>query len=187
MIQFLLIAFLSRCRLRLSLSSIRRSFLNYSITRICSDVVDSPLGIAQLLADGTLFSLSIEICQSTILSLFQCKASKLLAMLVSGEQLLPACRHLLLCTLELLGAAIQILLKLLFVQTFDNNSSSGHISGNSRLSMLVNCIRPTRLAIATSSCTLAKLLLSLWHLPFVGQSNIRWQIVSSLRQSNVRW
>ena len=88
---------------------------------ICSDIVDSSLGIVQLCVDGTLFPLGIEMCQSTILPPFLCKASKPLAMLFSGEQLLLGCRHLLLCTLELLGVAIQPLLKLLFVQMFDNN------------------------------------------------------------------
>ncbi len=90
---------------------------------ICSDIIDSPLGIVQLCMDGTLFPLGIELCQSTILLSFLYKASKLLAMLLSGEQLLPGCRHLLLCTLELLGVEIHSLLKLLFVQTFDNNNN----------------------------------------------------------------
>ncbi len=112
---------LSSSLLGLSLRRIEHSFLNNSIVSFCNDVIDSSLGIVQLLANSIHSSFSLLMHQATILTLFQCQASKLLAMCLGGNELLSGCCHLLLCTLELLVVAIQSLLKLLLVHPFDSN------------------------------------------------------------------
>jgi hypothetical protein len=109
----------------------------------------------------------------------------------TAKKLLSGRRHLPLCTLVLLGATFSLCSSCLLFNRLTAATKSEITGSPAAVAYAGTASSACRSTVVFQSPPLVAPLPNfdfLWHLPIVGQNNIRWRTTSWLRQSNImRW
>ena len=140
--------------------------------------------LVHLITNCIHFTLSLLMGQVTLLAMILSNLCYNCTLGFGGTQLLCCCCCFLLCTNKFLRRGMQAAMKLLFIHSFNGNSSGGGSFPSNECSWINKCSGinfPTWLAVATSFCTLPELVLPLWHLlPLDREMHVDTKVILNL-------